>query len=234
MVVLLAGGVWAFTAFDILGERIDGNGNVVKQDREVGDFDQLELEGVFDVYIQQGDKPGVTIEADENLIELIQTEVSDGELEIDMDDDVEIDEYTELNVYVTVVDLRDLEIESVGDVETMGVLKLGDIKLDIEGVGDVFLELECNSIDAEVESVGNVDLKGSANRMIMDNSSVGNVDASKLTVGDLELDHNGVGNVEVHGTDKLIIYSSAVGNVYYQGTDNVQIQNEGIGNVSRD
>ena len=65
-------------------EKISGNGNVVKQDREVSSFNSINASGVFNIYFAQGDKESLVVEADENLIPYLETKVEDNTLFIDV------------------------------------------------------------------------------------------------------------------------------------------------------
>ena len=50
---------------------IKGNGNVVKETREVSSFDGIKVGGAFNVYLSQSGTESLTIEADENLLPVI-------------------------------------------------------------------------------------------------------------------------------------------------------------------
>ena len=58
---------------NVIGEI--GSGNVVKEERKVSSFNAIEVSGAFDVELVQGTAIAVTVEADDNLMDLIRTEV---------------------------------------------------------------------------------------------------------------------------------------------------------------
>ncbi|HSG68712.1 MAG TPA: DUF2807 domain-containing protein, partial [Bacteroidales bacterium] len=80
LLLLASTSLMAGCVHGITGEK--GNGKVVKQLRDVKGFNSLEVGGAFTVYLSQGDKESLTIEADENLLDLITTEVHGDRLEI--------------------------------------------------------------------------------------------------------------------------------------------------------
>ena len=53
---------------------IDGDGNVVTEERNVNTFNKIDISGHFEVFIKQGKQENVEIETDQNLLQLIETE----------------------------------------------------------------------------------------------------------------------------------------------------------------
>ena len=59
-----------------LGDGVDGNRNVVSADRSISsDFSTIKVSQGLDLYITQSNDVSLSVEADENLHELIMTEV---------------------------------------------------------------------------------------------------------------------------------------------------------------
>nr|MBC8147197.1 DUF2807 domain-containing protein [Bacteroidota bacterium] len=72
--------------------------DVITQQREVEDFDGIIVSGAFNVFISQGDKQKVIVEAPEEIIEKIQTKVKSGKLEIGNDGRILC--YNNIKIYV--------------------------------------------------------------------------------------------------------------------------------------
>lgn len=69
--------------------RVEGDRNVISEKRQVNeDFSKVKVSSGIDLYIKQGSKTSLTVEADENLHDIIITEVVGGKLKI----------YTEKNI----------------------------------------------------------------------------------------------------------------------------------------
>src|SRR6476646_1705754 len=64
------------------GDTVKGNGQIRTQTRAVSGFAGVALGLPAEVEVRQGPSEGVTIEADDNLLPLIETKVEDGVLEI--------------------------------------------------------------------------------------------------------------------------------------------------------
>jgi hypothetical protein len=215
-------------------EKVSGNGKVEKQDRDVSSFSKIDASGVFNVYLSQGEKESVVIEADDNLLSLITTRVEDNTLFIEQKEHISIKSAKRKDIYITFKDLSKLKINSVGNIRTSNTLHLKELNLDHSGVGNIQLEFECHKLIAEIHSVGQVTLKGKADYADIKNSSVGNTNASELFVNTLHLQNSSVGNVEVHAEKEVYVNSSGIGNVTIRGNAEVkELSSSGIGKVSK-
>lgn len=213
-------------------KNIKGSGNVVTRTVEVKPFTVLEIGGIYDVYITQGSTESVKIEADDNLLEFVTVENVKDALVLSSDCKMNIKRPFTMKVHVTVKDLKELNVDGIGDVISEGNIRGSQLKVSNSGVGDVKLALEYNSLNLDYSSVGNIHLSGTVNDAEMMCSGVGNVKAFDLVVQNLELNHNGVGNTEVNASESLDINFSGIGDVVYTGNPEKKvIEKNGIGNV---
>ena len=188
--------------------KVRGNGNVTTEEHKVGSFSELYLDGVCNIYIEQGNEEKVVVEADENLHEYVYVDHSGDRLEIDMKSRINIRTRKKLNIYVTVKNIERLRIMGVGNVKTEGTLKLDHLKVKVTGVGNVKLDLDANSLDAELNSVGNITLEGNINEAEISNSGVGKLDAYDLKLKKLDLNVSGVGKTEVYVEKEIAVRST--------------------------
>ena len=215
-------------------KKVRGNGNVTSIEHQVKSFSTLEIDGVFNVLIKQGEKESVTVETDENLHEYISIESNGNTLNVSTRKRITFRKKNRMNIYITIKDIGKLKLSGVGNVETEGTLRLSELDLRIKCVGNVTLKLEVDDLDARINSVGNIALSGKANNAEIDNSSVGNLNAFDLKNEVLDLKNSGVGRVEVYASKELAIKSSGVGNVYYKGDAVITDLNiRGVGKVKK-
>lgn len=214
--------------------KVRGNGDVTTQVHDVKSFTTLELAGVLNVYIEQGDKESVTVETDDNLHEYVIIENRGKTLIVDTQKRISIKRKSKMNVFVTVRDIDRLHISGVGHVETSETLRLKDLDLRIKSVGNVTLDLEADYLDARLSSVGNVSLSGKIGEAEIDNTGVGKLAAYDLQNEILKLKASGVGKTEVYASKELAIKSTGVGNVYYKGDAVITDLNvRGVGKVKK-
>ena len=112
---LLAIGLLLTTACGL--RTIQGSGDVVTESRDVSGFNSVSLSGIGRAIITQGDEESLTIEADDNLMEYITSEVRDGTLELGFTDNVRFDPIPSIVFRVNVNDLKALESVGVGALE---------------------------------------------------------------------------------------------------------------------
>lgn len=206
IVILLAG-------CSVLGER--GNGNIVRQERKVSDFNAIEVSGAFDVFLSLGLTQSVIVEADENLQPLISAEVHGSTLKIE--NKKPIRDSKSLKVYITVTDLRKIELSGAVDLQSQNKLTLTELSVEISGATDADLDIAVQKL--EVSSSGGSKLKfsGMANKVDMDVSGAVNIHAFDLLAEIASLSISGAGDAEINVTKELYADISGAGSVRYKG-----------------
>jgi hypothetical protein len=197
----------------VLGER--GNGNVIKQERKVSAFDAIDVSGAFDVYLSLGSSQSVFIEADENLQPLIRAEVSGNTLRID--NKKPIHDAKSLKVYITVTDLKRIELSGAVDLQSENKLTLNELAVEISGATDANLDIAVQKL--EINSSGGSKLKfsGMANKVDMDISGAVDIHAFDLMAEIVNIDISGAGDAEVTATKELYADISGAASVRYKG-----------------
>jgi len=209
---------------------IKGEGSVISIVKPVESFNRLKIEGVFNVYLNQDNTEKVRIEAEQNIIDLIQVH-NDGKTLL-IDSKTSISKTEDVNLYITIKDLKELDLEIVGNVKTNNSLDLNKFLLTNNSVGDIDFSLLCKKFTIINNSVGDLKLFGLVQKFILDNNSVGNVEAFPMTAEKVNIENNSVGNIEVNATYSIDIENNGVGNVTFKGNpEKRKIENNALGNV---
>lgn len=194
----------------ILGVR--GSGNVITEDRQVGDFTVIEVVGSADVVIRQGDESRVQVHADQNLLEFITTEVRNGTLVIGGEGRVR--SYKKFEVHVTIARLDRVKIMGSGDVRSEGALSGNDLEIAIYGSGDVNLQLDHKSLTTNINGSGDVTVSGIAGSLAVTVMGSGDFTASDLRLEKCTLKVMGSGDMKLSGRASLVeIESFASGDI---------------------
>lgn len=209
-----------------------GNGNVVTQDRNAPSFSGIVISCSADVFIKQGGSQAVKVKADENLLELITTNISGGVLEIDIDGSIR--NAKTLEVFVTVVNLEKVKINGSGNVKSEGIIKGSSCEIDVNGSGDVELELDMKNLETTINGSGDVDVTGVSGEFRLKIAGSGDFTAEqlRLTTGNIYV--QGSGDVKLSGSaDKISIEHSASGdvNLYSLNVVDVDAKCNGSGDV---
>ena len=118
--------------FDIkigdFGSGEKGNGNVVTDTRSVSDdFTRISASEGLMVYVTQADEFHIEVEADENIIDLIATDISNGKLRIHARENIG---RATKNIYVTLPKITVLESSSGAHLETKNTIKTNELELN--------------------------------------------------------------------------------------------------------
>lgn len=212
-------------------ETVQGTGTNTTNAIPVDHFTKLEIEGVFDVILKQGNESSVIIDADENLQDHIEVDVR-GEVLTISTGKVKIKKSNRAVVTVIFTELKEIVHNGVGDIRSFNTINCKDLELEIIGVGDAELSLNCTNLVLEYNGVGDVILDGIVTHAEFEVNGVGDLKAFDLTVENMDLEQNGVGNSEINVTNELSIDFSGVGNIRYTGKPKIKkISKSGIGSV---
>lgn len=192
-----------------------GNKKVVKKERTAGSFSGIRVSTGIDVYLTQGDKMSLSVEADENLHEYIVTEVNNGVLNVYTD--ANIREAEMKRVYVTMKEINSLSTSSAGDLIGETPVRTDDLKLSASSAGDIKLEVYARNINADVSSSGDITLSGEADMIDASLSSAGDLNAFNLKVKEADVSASSAGDADIYVTDRLTARASSAGDVNYKG-----------------
>lgn len=201
-----------------LGSGPAGNGKKVTQQRSVGPFERVRLEGSLDVRVKVGAPAAVTVTIDENLQPLVQTRLDGDTLVIEGES---MSYRGEGRVEVTTPSLRGLAIEGSGDAAIEG--GQGDLELAVTGSGDLAWRGAAGKLAVEVEGSGDVRLAGTADHADLGVAGSGDIRARELTARSAKVAVAGSGDVEVTlGGGTLEAAVAGSGDIRWYGTAQVE------------
>jgi hypothetical protein len=195
---------------------VRGNGNVVTKERQSRYFDAVRVATGIDVYLTQGDRESIRVEADENLHEYIVTEVRDGILRV-YTNNVNIRDAEMKRVHVTIKDVKSLESSSAGDIIGQSPVKSGNVQIEASSSGDIILELYAAEVEVGISSAGNINLKGEAEKLSADLSSAGDLDAYDFKVKEADVSVSSAGSAKINVSESLKARASSAGDIMYMG-----------------
>jgi citrate lyase gamma subunit len=192
-----------------------GNNKVVEKERQAGRFSGIRVSSGIDVFVKQGDKETIVVEADENLHEYILTEIRDDVLHV----------YTEVNireaemkrVYVTMRDIKSIKTTSAGDVIGVTPVKSDNLELSASSAGNIKLEVYAKEIEADISSSGDMSLSGEADVLNADLSSAGDLNAYELKVREADISASSAGDADIYVTERITARASSAGDINYKG-----------------
>lgn len=197
--------------------RIEGDRNVITEKRKVDDnFTRVKASNGLDVYITQGSKHSITVEADENLHEIIITEVEGNTLKI----------YTERNiwraksrkVHITVTeDIEGIKATSGSDVYSEGIIRAKNIELSTSSGADMRIEIDADIVDSSSSSGSDLKISGKANSHSANASSGSSISAYNLESKDVTAKVSSGADISVNATESINARASSGGDIRYKG-----------------
>lgn len=205
-----------------------GSGNVIKEERSVANFKAVSVSSAIDVILTKGNEQSVIVEADDNIIKHILTEVStEGVLRIKMDKGLKINNPTKLIVYVTFVNLNELVSSGASSIKCADAISAESFRIESSGASDIDCHVSCNKMEIELSGASEIKLKGQSKEAKIEVSG-----ASDLTAGDFVIDNatmevSGASNAKVNAAVKIKAEVSGASDLNYTGAANAEIETSG-------
>ncbi|HCC72058.1 MAG TPA: hypothetical protein DEQ09_13045 [Bacteroidales bacterium] len=197
-------------------KRITGSGDVKKEERKAKEFTGIKTSSAIDVYLSQGKGHSIMVEADDNLLEYIVTEVKGDVLNV-YPDNVSIRRAERMRVYVTMENVEYLSTSSAGDIIGESPIKSESLKISASSSGDVKLEVYAKNLTLRTSSAGDILLKGTADYVEASTSSAGDIKAYELEVREADLSSSSAGDIKITVTERLKARASSAGDIYFYG-----------------
>lgn len=195
---------------------IRGNGNVISEERTIAsDFEEIKVQQGINLYLTQGNSIDLSIEADENILDLLITEVKNNELKIYFDKNVY--KAKARNVYLTTKNISKIRTSSGASVKSENTLQVNSIDLDSSSGSSIKINVNADEVTSSSSSGANIDLYGKARTLSAKASSGSSIDAYKLIAVDVYAKASSGANIDVNVTGKLTAKASSGGDIDFQG-----------------
>jgi len=206
-------------SFNVPGaRRVQGSGNVIMVERQVSEFHAGTLAGIGELYIELGDQENLRIQAEDNLLEYIETEVQDGSLNIGLRSGYNLDPKEPINYFLTVKSLDSISVSGLGNANAPA-LQAQDFKVAISGSGSVELQgLQADNLEVHISGLGSLAIgEGKVAAQRIDISGSGTYKAQELQSASAAVQISGLGNAVVWVEQQLSVKISGSGVVEYAG-----------------
>ncbi len=191
--------------------RVLGSGTHATESRPLGDFTQIEFLGAGRVEVSIGELQPLQLSGDDNVLPLIETNVSDGKLVVRATR--AFNAVQPLVLTVTVPNLIAVLLGGAGEIVVTGVAN--------------------DALRADVIGAGQVALSGTTANLVLTVSGVGSLDASNLAAGAVSVEVSGTGSANVQALDTLDVTIDGVGSVTYSGDPAITQHISGLGTLRK-
>lgn len=214
------------------GEGKKGNGNVVTEVRKADEtFSTVIASEGLDVYVTQDNKTSIKVEADDNIIGLIRTDIKNGVLKIHTEE--RIGRAKSKKIFVSLPEISSLKSSSGADLYSTAVIRTDRLELKSSSGADLRIEVEANEVDCDTSSGADIVVSGKADILYANASSGSDIKAGKLIVVKCIADASSGADIIVNATEELTANASSGGDVRYSGDPIVKKSKSSAGDVSK-
>jgi len=210
--------------------------------REVSNFHRVHMHDLGILEISQGAQESLTVEAEEETLEAIFTEVADGTLTLRVGRDwlerLRFGLHTSLTrphirYQLMVRNLTELVVSGLGRAD-VGDLATEKLAVHLSGGGDLSLEaLTADRLTVKLSGGGRIQTAGKVKEQEVTLSGAGQYAGGKLESHQARVTMSGAGTATVWAVQDLDVTISGIGSVHYIGDPAVRKAISGLGSVKR-
>lgn len=190
---------------------VKGSGKREVQKRDLASFKSISTEGAFTVEVQCQKDQDVEVEADDNILSMVETEVNGGVLYLKNSQSYSVHEPVVIRI-------------SVPDIEGLSVSGAGSI--DISGMKNEKFEIDSSGAPT-------IKVSGVTKVIDIDTSGAARIDTHKLHASRGVVDSKGVSKIDVDVRDELDIKIAGPSLVTYEGNPTVNQTISGPGKLQK-
>jgi hypothetical protein len=186
---------------------VKGSGNLASESRDVRGFKGVDVSSAFQVEITAQKDFSVTVEADDNILPLIETEVDDGVLKIECDR--RVSPKTPMKIIITAPDIENLETSGAANI-ILNSIKNASLHIDSSGASKILVTGETNKLVVEVSGATKIDAEG----LVAEAATVETSGASHVAVnviGTLRTDASGASKITYSGSPRELVTKKSGG-----------------------
>jgi len=203
---------------------IDGNGNVIKDDRIFSEkIDVIKASHGLDVEVVNSTVQVVSVEADENLQDIIETELKNGVLYVRATKNIR--KAKSKKVTIAFVELDGIHASSGANVKGLSAVVSNDLELKTSSGAQMSLTVLAKELTAQASSGGNINLKGQSRNFYSKASSGSTIDARELQAIYCTSKASSGANITLNIERSLDAKASSGGDIRYTGEPELVNQN---------
>ena len=176
---------------------VEGSGIGASESRSLKTFTSIEIKSSADVTVTFGETQSVTVETDDNILSLVETNVQGGKLVIGQPIGTDLNPRLGVRITIVMKSLDEAIISGSGTVNISG-LDSDLVRFSIPGSGDIVTQGKANTVNASI-------------------AGSGTIVCGDLQAKTAEARIGGSGDITVFATESLTANISGSGTVVYRG-----------------
>jgi len=205
-------------------------GKTVSEERQVSGIESISIGSSMNLIIDQSGNESLGIEASENILPYISSEVVNGELQIELNRPGII--IGPINCYVSVKDLKSVRVSSSAKVKCEK-LQAENLAVIMASSSSGNLNVFVSNLDLEIASSASLTISGEADMQDTTVNSSGSLDASELVTRDCKIKVQSSGQATINVTDNLDATVNSSAELNYKGNPKVNSDVSSSGEIKK-
>lgn len=197
---------------------------------EMADFNEIEVRGIYNVYITQGDEYQIEVKGRDRYKDDVVIKKFNNVLEIDMSSKKwdlfkDLDDDFRLDVFITLPELTKLSSKGLSYYEISDFVA-ENIEIELSGASTAEINLQADELQLYLNGASSMDLSGQADYMEADISGASSLKGYDFEVSVVEVSASGASNAKINASRRLSVDANGFSTVRYRGDADVDIINE--------
>lgn len=212
----------------VLDPDTQGSGVKKSDAREVGAFTKLRIAAAANVEVVRGEKPALEVTTDDNILPLISTQITDGELVISSTGSFS----TSLGVRVKITASALVRVETSSASQlNVGDATADDLKLVLSGASKIDWSGGAKKVSVTASGASRATLKSPINDLSVELSGASALHGFDATTATAKVEASGASRAEVNVAGKLDAEASGASTIVYSGSPQVKVEATGASTV---
>ncbi len=231
-----------------------GSGNLKTESRPVSGITAVELDTSGDLTLSRGETESLTIEAEDNLLPLLTSDVNGGTLKLATKPGSGLSATKPIKYTLVVKNLASLVLNASGSITaadltggdkfvvensgsgdiSLAAVSAGNTTVNVSGSGALTItNLISTKTAVKIDGSGNARVAGTTTDQNVNISGSGDFNADKLASKTAVITTNGSGSATVQVSDTLNATISGSGDIIYIGSPTVTQKDDGSGKITQ-
>ena len=194
-----------------------GSGNIIKETRQLSDINSLSVSGPIKVEIKNGLTSSIIVEADDNIMPYVLTNISDKNLSIKLKGINNVRNGT-INIYLVVPAVSKITTSASAEVRNTETIKNSDkLSFNASSGSLINVNIDAPSVSADASSGADIILSGRTKNLTAESSSGSKVNLFSLQAENATASASSGADVYVSASVGVNANASSGGNIKYKG-----------------
>lgn len=200
--------------------------NVTTQQYSFSDYDQINVESAFTVYVEFSDtEEAIEIEANDNLQQYIEVVKESGALIIRIQDDISIKGSATLNAYITTKKVTGYSASGASRFIVSDPVISNEATIFLSGASSFTGEIEVGNIMADLSGASNLKISGVTDSFDLNASGASVIGDFEFTTKYLDVSLSDASNASLSISENMDVVASGASTLRYKGDGTISSQN---------